>query len=649
MNLRNIKEWKQSLFYGLFSTEPDKIFKSIQSADVVSFDLFDTLVKRDVAKPSDVFHLVENHFNRTHNCKYDFYNKRIEAETVARSTCGTEVSLNDIYRFYEDLTLAEELKQLEKQMEIEVCTSYIPMQHVFNECVLSGKVVLIISDMYLDSQFLVELLDKCGYRGYQKLYVSCENLKNKAQGELFEYVRQDSHITGKWIHIGDSIRSDYLNPRRYGIYSKLIKKELAYPRYYGKKEDLLYNQIRCFVQNHEPDNFDEYQRMGYEILGPMLCGFCTWLHMKLQNTEKRHILFLARDSRLFLKAYEIMYGSTDKELIYFYTSRKAALTCVVDLLQSFKEMCDLFAPNDDEKLCNLYRAIGIDEKTQKEINTKASVESDRKLNSLEESQKNIVFKEIKDYKYALAKEQRKLLNRYMEQLGVSQDFAVVDIGWEGRIQWALNRACSANHSQPDIEGFYYCVFSKMPWIIKTTQMHGYIGKYKSRDRVARIIAESVSIFETLMLNNEGSTIGYKEDAFGNVVPNKLAPDQNIDNLSIVMRLQEAALTFIKDIEKRKEVMLCRAWPPEHVFDIYANFAVQPAMRTVNALKNLQFSDKENTILGSERSLIYYAAHFEQFKKDLAKSNCRILFMKSIFKLPMPYYQMLYLYYKMKHT
>lgn len=49
----------------------DNIIKMIQPYDMVSFDVFDTLLKRDVESESDVFDLVERKYNSTHDKKID--------------------------------------------------------------------------------------------------------------------------------------------------------------------------------------------------------------------------------------------------------------------------------------------------------------------------------------------------------------------------------------------------------------------------------------------------------------------------------------------------------------------------------------------------------------------------------------------------
>ena len=55
------------------------IIKQIDNYDVVSFDIFDTLLKRNVEEPTDIFKYVEKKYNRL-----GFFDERIEAENKAR-------------------------------------------------------------------------------------------------------------------------------------------------------------------------------------------------------------------------------------------------------------------------------------------------------------------------------------------------------------------------------------------------------------------------------------------------------------------------------------------------------------------------------------------------------------------------------------
>lgn len=72
----------------------ENIIKRISKKEYVSFDIFDTLIKRDVKKPTDIFSIIE------HNYKiYDFYKRRIEAEKIARKG-KVDTTIDEIYDIY---------------------------------------------------------------------------------------------------------------------------------------------------------------------------------------------------------------------------------------------------------------------------------------------------------------------------------------------------------------------------------------------------------------------------------------------------------------------------------------------------------------------------------------------------------------------
>lgn len=52
----------------------------LKKYNYISFDVFDTLIERDVPDPKDIFSIIEKTTDET-----DFRNKRIKAEKIARS------------------------------------------------------------------------------------------------------------------------------------------------------------------------------------------------------------------------------------------------------------------------------------------------------------------------------------------------------------------------------------------------------------------------------------------------------------------------------------------------------------------------------------------------------------------------------------
>ena len=86
-----------------------------ESIKVISFDVFDTLVHRNVSKPEKIFELLKLAYNEKYSCDDDLDQIRINAEIQARKKNGKkEITLEDIYKYFPDLYKSK-IKGLEKE------------------------------------------------------------------------------------------------------------------------------------------------------------------------------------------------------------------------------------------------------------------------------------------------------------------------------------------------------------------------------------------------------------------------------------------------------------------------------------------------------------------------------------------------------
>ena len=65
----------------------------LENYEIISFDIFDTLIIRYVEKPEDIFSIIEYRIKDA----IDFKNKRINAEKIARRKFEREITIDDIY------------------------------------------------------------------------------------------------------------------------------------------------------------------------------------------------------------------------------------------------------------------------------------------------------------------------------------------------------------------------------------------------------------------------------------------------------------------------------------------------------------------------------------------------------------------------
>ena len=163
-----MKELVKEILIGKEATSLNKIISLIQNSGckVVSFDIFDTLIKRNLRSANDIFKILEFEFNQHFNKSLPILLLRKKAETNANeNSSNEEVSLDEIYAEFEQIS-EEERKWLRNQeifLEKNFCQRNRRMYGIYNWCLKNGKKILITSDMYLPLEIIKDILFDAGY------------------------------------------------------------------------------------------------------------------------------------------------------------------------------------------------------------------------------------------------------------------------------------------------------------------------------------------------------------------------------------------------------------------------------------------------------------------------------------------------------
>ncbi len=194
----------------------DALIREIENHDIISFDIFDTLVMRKVYVNKDVFRHMAQRLDPVWGI--DFFAARTAAEAeLSRETYPyIEEIYDDVVRRcpclqgQESALIADELA-LERAL-------IIPRQdvvEVFETAKRLGKMVNIVSDMYFRADTIRSILDDVGIVGYDKLLVSSEYNSSKPQQLFDKYLAELPE--GRCLHIGDSWACDILPASKRGI------------------------------------------------------------------------------------------------------------------------------------------------------------------------------------------------------------------------------------------------------------------------------------------------------------------------------------------------------------------------------------------------------------------------------------------------
>ena len=334
----------------------EELQKKIDEYEAISFDLFDTLIMRRTLEPVDIFDLVELRLQEKGITIPDFKKKRRTAELQSGD--------KDIYHIYDILSqrlrLDEEEMQIILNEEIQCEKEYMlprkVMVELLNYAVEKGKTVSIISDMYLTSEILADILSAMGITGYHKIYVSCEYGVGKGNGLFTEYLKDVPKK--KCLHIGDNRQADILAARKHGIDAYEIKSAYDMLTMSNYRKVLIYANRKCnrlFIGDMIAELFNdpfalylsfgivhiEELRIAAKVfLAPIIVQYLQELYIMLRKRSYQGILFSARDGYLLKRIYESDLVETMEnkpQAIYFYTSRKLAVKATV---QTKKDITD---------------------------------------------------------------------------------------------------------------------------------------------------------------------------------------------------------------------------------------------------------------------------------------------------------------------
>jgi len=438
----------------------DKIINGTEK--YISFDVFETAVKRPFYNATDLFFLLDKNFENRFVCNSSFHTIRIEGENGCRSKLKEleDVTLDEIYDYISETyfipkDICEEIKQLEIELEIYFNSRRNITYDLYRLALESGKEVIFTSDMYLTSDTIKRILSNCGYSDYKAVFVSSEYRKLKRTGKLYRKVIEELGCHPEDIlHIGDNVISDHDKAEECGIHSILLPNTmnvLENKDCFDSKSAKVsgYGCMIQFIANHYFDNpykvFHPLSRygvdpyfMGYFPLGMNIAGQI----LKLEENIKRHnikrVIFTSRDGYLIKQAYDDyqnIYGEKVKTE-YRYTSRRAMLPLMLDGQADFLNLpivCYQYTPS---MICSLldFCSAEVDEKLLKEHGW----EPGKKFESLNDYHRFMHFFLKSLYSKIKHEEARRVIMEYWKD--VNDDDLIYDMGYSAAIHNAIAKA-----------------------------------------------------------------------------------------------------------------------------------------------------------------------------------------------------------------
>lgn len=317
-----------------FTLTADQTAKALCEADIISFDVFDTLILRPFSAPADLFYIVGEKLGIP-----DFRTLRKKCESDARkqktAADGTaEVTIKDIYELVSKKTgIAPELGiRTECETELSLCRANPFMLEVYKKVLSAGKTIIITTDMYMTEEFFEELLHKNGFDGYDRIFLSCSHGCGKSDGKIYDIIKKQ-YGNKRYIHIGDNRHSDIKNASKAGF------------------ETIYYPNINNYAKDYRPHNMSylvgsvysglvnarlycgarcsEAYEYGYKCGGLLILGYCNFIYKTAKEKKADKVFFFARDGYIIKQIFDRLYPDIETE--YIYWSRTAATKLCADI------------------------------------------------------------------------------------------------------------------------------------------------------------------------------------------------------------------------------------------------------------------------------------------------------------------------------
>ncbi len=523
---------KRPLFFSNPQSLAEAVLSCSPACDLITFDLFDTLLIRRVDEPDRLKEAVARYTAErarqmgiacdqttvlAARAKYEKRQRQLnsrqypDAEAVYPDFMSE--TLKEIFGTSLPENLLDDVTAFELQLESSMLVPRADLIDLLQK-LHSRKISLwIMTDIYLPSGHIKVLLKNTGLLPLiDGVVSSADACLAKASGAGFRDLRSRLKIDPrKWAHVGDNPFSDGLRPAEFGIAAFVLKdsqeahRKFVCGTYYRAAHKKRFWRGRLWQQLALPlegERFDlisgrqvstsgckDYGGLysdGYNFFGPLITAFIAHIAEQAKIRGLKNIYFFSREGYILQRVWEILapsFFSTDKipQAHYLEVSRLALApaTCAHNGLTQVNARIALL-PAGSRDLRDICRVFGLQPDVLEPFFKKHNLEPHTPLKAVYHSNwTNAVWLGfealLKDLEFQAAVRQQTqnsglLLESYLEAKGFFDhpEAAVVDIGWLGTIQRFLFEAVAHREDCPALHGFLLAATRGIPYPAKPT-------------------------------------------------------------------------------------------------------------------------------------------------------------------------------------
>ncbi len=480
--------------------------------EIISFDLFDTLLVRRVHDP-DLIKLPVARFIAAKAAASgiswswqkiqglrDTVEKEQRAETgrdfADHEACYPRFMLAvlvEIFGREKAESLLAQVTDYELFMENSMLVPRKELVDWLIELAGMGKKIYLISDIYLPAEHLRILVRHAGFLEHVKEVISsADTFLAKASGLAFPFIEKKFNLDRrKWLHIGDNPISDGLRPSEYGLQSLVLqdasekhRKALVkrYINYSGGRPFWRGRALQQLMQPHEGENIERADLYieGYTFLAPLIGGFVQYIAEQCRSLNITKVFFLSREGWTFKQFWEksmpaLFPDGKLPEIEYLYVSRMALAGASCAYQGLTRTNADIaFLPPGNRDFRDICRIFSLEISFLEPHLKRYDLAADTSLSHLHEGfdpWARVRFYELledaafQDEIRRQTSPANEAMQRYLSPVGFFDHarVAIVDIGWLGTIQRFLYEAVRHRPDCPYCQGYLFGATRGIPY------------------------------------------------------------------------------------------------------------------------------------------------------------------------------------------
>ncbi len=550
----------------------ERILGLAAGARLVSFDIFDTLLVRPWYAADNVFAFLEHKAAQRFGIAH-FALLRKQAEQLARQQHpGVDVNIVQIYRALPSLASCSEaqadaIMALERETELAMLHPHHEICEAARTLASQGKRLVLVSDMYLDSAFLRQVLARHDLDFFDALYVSNETGARKDTGAMWNLLPQHEQVEkSQWLHVGDNEHSDIQRPVDQGFLHPvhvlraadqfmLFNEEAAAWMAPGQWQEglllgLMANHIFLPGCAAAPIDIDCIRRrvcihslhdFGYLTIGPALTSFMAWLLQRAQVDGIGQLLYASREGHLLVQAHEQIarhltpLGAAPVPGAYLLCSRAATGLAAIQSPDKLEILLGAHFEGSFEAL--LRRRYCIEDLTP--FTKRVGLQIMQQPGRLPEDRARFLdlLNQCYDLLEAEAQTARQRYTDYIQALIEDRRAALVDIGYGATIQKALS-----GFVQGIAGGYYFVTTDKARDVESTGQFaQGCFGDGLNPFHTGLPLYQYSLLLEAVLTAPDGQFLGF--DA--NSQPRFKAPGLAQRHFTELEQIHAGALEFLQ--------------------------------------------------------------------------------------------------------